>query len=173
MYSCIFISNMFPLHTSSYYEKFGLVQGGENITFIQKSLIEGIDNNIKAPCTVINKLLVKKNAGRRFIKKTEWSHSAGAKDVSFPYINYPVFSSNLIYYAAKPWLRKAINEKKNDKLLVIAYGLTNYTLQALSYAKKKQNAVTALIIPDLPEHTKDQSGTGMLKIKNIISKCAF
>lgn len=170
MYNVLFISNMFPIEMRNNYHDYRLIQGGENITFIQQSLIEGVDDNREAPCSIINKLLIKKDAkGRRVIKKSEWSHAEGAKDVSFAYLNIPGFSSNLIYYAAKPYIRKAIKNNKNQNLLVIAYGLTNYTLQALSYTKRKSNAMTTLIVPDLPQHTKKQDGSGLTNIKNSIT----
>lgn len=161
----IFLANMFPEDTQAAYSEAGFVRGGENITFIQRSLIEGLDGILPEPCTIVNKLLVKSGRRRR-VPKTEWSHAAGARDVSFSYINLPGLSSNLLFSAGKPWLKRAIRDAGDAKRLVIAYGLTNYTLRALSYAKRRGGAVTALIVPDLPENTKDSKAAGLMKIKN-------
>ena len=84
-----FLTNMFPSETAESYTD-GFIQGGENITFIQKSIIEGLDEKHNYDIKIINKLLLSFGS-RRLVKKTNWSRGM-IEGVNFHYLNIPLFS---------------------------------------------------------------------------------
>lgn len=60
MINLLFLSNMYPEETADFYKSQGFSAGGNNITYIQKSLLEGFDALDGVDCTVINKMLIRR-----------------------------------------------------------------------------------------------------------------
>ena len=160
----LFLANMYPLETDHIYSPLGFIRGEENITFIQRSLIEGMERELGHGCSVINKMLVHPRKNKRVIY-SEWNH-LNQKCINFSYFCLPFFSSNILFLFAKKHIKNWLIEHEKMDKLVVAYGLTNYNLQALAYAKKYSKVKTVLIIPDLPEYTKNNRNSLLLSLKN-------
>ena len=170
MKNLLFLTNMFPSETAAYYRAQGCVAGGNNITYIQEALLDGFDACEGIDCTVINKMLIRRG-GKARIPARAWNHCADGepRDFSFSYVNKPFFSSNLLFHYAKPHIAAWLGKTNGDRM-VIAYGLTNYTLSAMAYIKKHApEATTAIIVPDLPEHTKRKTKNPIIRLKNGIT----
>lgn len=165
----LFLSIMYPKKTADFYDKQGFIPGGENITFIQTALIESLDELNQKPVDIINKMLVSKRKSS-YVPEYKWKHTNKENDdISFSYYNKPILSSNLLFYFAKKHINKWLKNNPGDKI-VIAYALTQYSLKALTYIKKKDPSVyTGLIVPDLPEHTKNHSKNPLANLKNNIT----
>lgn len=165
----LFLTTMFPDVVSDFYNEKMFVSGDENITFIQQSLIEGFEKNEDVAVSIINKTLISKQEDYRVPEKT-WISEKGKRGVSFSYINKPLFSSNLLFGYTKKHIDKWLLENEDTEKSVIAYALTEYSLKALSYIKKKNPKIkTGLIVPDLPEYTKIRSSNPLINIKNSIT----
>ena len=165
----LFLSIMYPKTIADFYNKKGFISSGENVTFIQTVLIESIDKLNQKPIDIINKLYIKRGTSA-FVPEISWKHAKKYyNDISFSYYNKPIFSSNLLFYFAKKHIDKWLKLNSGRKM-VIAYALTQYSLKALSYIKKKDPSIrTGLIVPDLPEHTKSHSKNPLINLKNNIA----
>ena len=168
-YDIAFLTNMFPQQTAEEYARLGFGQGGANITYIQTALIHGLEQASGTCCHIINKALIRGKGGP--VPTLYWNHALqqSRQDVSFGYLNKPVFSSNLLFHYSKKHLKRWLGQIDGQGIL-IAYGATNHNYQALTYAKKRRpDIVTGLIVPDLPENTKAYGKSRLMDLKNRIT----
>lgn len=169
-YDICFLSILYPENIPEY-DELTKRHRSQNITAIQKSLIEGIAHANSNNPWIINTLLVplfSKGYTSPFVKERPLS-IGGIEGINYSFLNMPgIYSSNL-FPSAKKHLRKwALKDSKKDKVL-IAYSLTSYTLRAMRYAKFLNPSIrTIIIVPDLPQYTYQNTNNPLKKIKNIL-----
>lgn len=167
----LFLGGLFPKEKESEIIKKSIdyIQNAANA--LQWNLIEGIDSNLNHPVCIVNTLYIgsyPKHYKDILIKTYSFSHTTQAKDINVGFINIAgikVFSRGLCIL---PFLKKWA-KKSHKKKVIIAYGMTNIFVQAMSIVKKiNPNIVNCLVIPDLPQYMN--TGVHPSLIYSIIKK---
>ena len=146
---------------------------GQNITYIQSSLLQGFSSCGIKSINLINTLLVSlfpKGYRYPFVRKQAIQVGA-ISGINHPFINVPFLYSFSLFPFAKPHIRKWLKIRDGKQKVAIAYALTKYTLRSMKYIKSNDPTIkTLLIVPDLPQYTYGETANNLKKLKNTISK---
>lgn len=171
-YDICFLSILYPENIPQY-DVLTKRHRAQNITAIQKSLIEGIKADSNSQMWLINTLLVPlygKGYQSPVVKELPLLFN-GTEGINHAYWNLPIIHSSSLFYGAKKHIRKWAQEKSEKKKVLIAYSLTSYTLKAVQYAKRINPSVLGVIIvPDLPQYTYQKQDNFIANLKNSIGK---
>lgn len=147
------------------------VQFAANV--LQWNIIEGLDQLNSQPAQLLNAIFIgsyPKFYKRAFIKRKEWSHTSGAKDIDVDFWNLPILKK---FSRGNSLSKEIINwagQKDERKKVIIAYAMDYSLLRAIKAAKvNNSEIITCLIVPDLPQFmnlSSTESGSYRL-LKNI------
>lgn len=151
-----FIGGLFPkeLEKEVLNDSIGQPQNAANL--LQWNIIDGLDNYLKEPITILNSLFIgsfPRRYKKLIIKANKFNHSEKKYHVDFnlPFFNAPLFKQISKIYNIKKSIRLNIIPKDYD--VVFGYSMTTPIVKSLLYAKRKNpQLVTCLIVPDLPEY---------------------
>lgn len=131
----------------------GAIQNAANV--LQWNFIEGFDQNLETPLTIINSLFIgsyPKRYKKLFVKSYPFSHNGKSKDFNVGFCNLMGFKKFSIIRTLKKAVKKWIKNTPGKKSIV-AYAMTGTRLSILKYAKKVDSSIhTSLIVPDLPQY---------------------
>lgn len=171
-YDVCFYTIMYPDETAEFYTSEGFLNDSDHITFIQKALIEGMEEHPEINVHIINKLLGHRYSKNR-VPEARWRHSDKAltDDISFSYIKAKPYTSSMLFYYSKQHIKDWLDDKRPDTQKVfLAYAITNCCLDAFKYVKNYDSSIkTGVIVPDLPSNTRRTKGSKLLAIKNKIA----
>lgn len=131
------------------------LQSAANV--LQTNIIQGIDQNIGVPSTIVNAKFVGAFPMRyrdAYIKGGYFNHTQSANHIDYeiPFLNLPLIKHYSRALHAQRTIKK-ICKDKDRSIYVIGYSMTYSVIKTLSYVKKiSSNIKTCLIVPDLPEY---------------------
>lgn len=150
----MFIGGIFPKETEQkiLQNSKGSVQNAANV--LQWNLIQGFDYHLQSNFFILNAPFIgsfPKRYKKLYIKPYVFSHKDGAKDYNIGFCNLTVFKRYSIRHNLKKQIKKWV--KEGNKKAVIAYAMTDSSVQSIAYAKKLLPSIkTYLIVPDLPQY---------------------
>lgn len=176
-FNALFLGGIFPKEKESeiYQNSKGSVQNAANV--LQWHFIEGLDQNLNKPLTIINSLFIgsyPKRYKKLFVKSYPFSHTENAKDLNVGFCNLMWFKRFSIRRglkkAVKSWIKKTSGEK-----VIFGYAMTESRMTIMEYAKKlDKNIKTVLIVPDLPQYMNFGKTSKLFRLmKKIDSKSLF
>lgn len=122
-------------------------------TVFQSHIIRGINENLKSPMTLCNLLPVSsypKHYKDCIIRRMEFSHAKGAKDVNAGFFNFAYVKQLLLPVAYRSEVDRVM--KLENFTHVICYSTSLTLLEGLKHIKKNQtNIISCVIVPDMPE----------------------
>lgn len=122
----------------------------------QKNVISGIESNIGGPVTLFNYLPIKsypKYYKDAFVKKSVFSHTAGAKDINLPFCNVKYIKRLFLGNSVKREVRQWAKNNDGREKIIVAYTLYPEYLKAINEAKRINPLIkSAAIVLDLPEY---------------------
>jgi glycosyltransferase involved in cell wall biosynthesis len=132
----------------------------------QWNLITGLERRIGSPVTLVNAPFVSagtRRPNRIILPPFRWSHGESGEDSSVGFVNIPGLRNISREWAIKRPLREWLAAREGDaQLLVIAYSFHGPFLQQFALIKRlRPDALICLVIPDLPEHMRDQGSAGL------------
>ena len=148
----IFIGGIYPeIKVDEIMDKFGCLPQDAADMF-QKSLINGLEDNLKKPVTVFNTYFLP-SSFFRFEKVTpyEWDGKYGV-NYNLSYTRNRIFGfnskCNSIVKSVSAWIDK---NAVNDSINVIVYPAYFPFLKAVTSLKKRYSIKVCLVVPDLPD----------------------
>lgn len=157
MLDIVFLSNLIPPDIEEEVlskRKDMMSASGESL---QWKIIGGLEANLGYPLRLLNHMLVRsfpRYYPEPYIRRMEFSHTEGARDVNLPYLNVRyikrLFMGDSLYREIRKWACDGGEHRK----IMLAYSLTPEFLKAVALAKKKNPQIHACaIVADLPEYT--------------------
>lgn len=143
----------------------GNVQIAANV--FQRSLIEGLDDCLSNPVTVVNEKFIGAypiNYKKMIIYSRTFSHINDSQHLDYEvgFYNLPIIKHFFRYLNSKKYL-KTICTDDSDQIFVIGYSMTFSIVKGLLYAKKiNPDIKTCLIVPDLPQFMNLGQSRGMI-----------
>lgn len=157
----LFLSGIYP---AQLYDELTDLKMNGNVQIaadvLQKQIIQGLDNLIPTPVTLVNAPYIGVfPRGSKIVqfRRSTFSHSRGAEDINIHFWNIPLLRHFSIYHNSKREIRKWV--KKHPNGTVMAYALTLRNIYALRYAKRQNKEIkTCMIVPDLPLYMRMSAG---------------
>lgn len=171
-YDICFLSILYPGNIPEY-DALTQRHRAQNITAIQKSIIEGLESASNSKAWVINTLLVPlyRHGYKSPVVKQRPLSINGTQGVNYGYLNIRGMYASCLFPCAKKHIREWGMSATEKKKVLIAYSLTSYTLLAMQYAKSLNPEIcTLIIVPDLPQYTYGFSMKPLIRVKNGLSK---
>lgn len=145
----------------------GAVQNAANK--LQWNYVKGLEANLLTNIDLLNAVFVgtfPKYYLKPIVKGTgSYRDKENRKIIDVGFVNLPIFAEKTKYIALKKAIKKWIEENAEKNLYIIAYGLFEQNIRALSYAKHFSGVTTCLIVPDLPQYMSLSRTTS--KLRNI------
>ncbi|MFA1642611.1 glycosyltransferase [Chryseomicrobium imtechense] len=165
----LFLGGLFPkeLYEDILINSKGPIQNAANK--FQWNIINGLDENLERPVTIINQMFIG-SFPRRYrkakIKSSIFSHVNGHEDYNVGFINISILKQFLLSIYLKRIFRKFARENPNRKYNLIVYSLQPFFLSTIKYIKKYNNNFNVcMIVPDLPEYMSiDMEKKAIMKI---------
>lgn len=171
-YDICFLSILYPGNIPEY-DVLTMHHRAQNITAIQKSILEGIEEASNSKAWVINTLLVPlygKGYKSPVVKEHPLSWD-GIEGVNYRFWNVRGIYASGLFHGAKEHIKQWANAFSERQKIMVAYSLTSYTVKAMQYAKAINPSIRTLIIaPDLPQYTYGFTSNPLIKLKNQLSK---
>ena len=166
-----FLSIFFPDDNEDYRKK-SIQLRGQNITVIQKAIIDGLSVYLKeAPWIINTPLLTNYPHGYKdpFVRGSELAPRYHG--VNHGFVNFSPFYSSTLFWGARHHIKQWAECQTGKEKVVIAYSLTAYTLQAMKYIKTLDKKIkTCIIVPDLPQYTYGETKSWFRRMKNSLGK---
>ena len=157
----------------------GAVQNAANK--LQWNYIKGIEANLSTRIDLLNAIYIgtyPKYYSKLFVKgEGNYFDSDNRNVYDIGFVNLPIVAEKTKYINMKKALWKWINNNKESKLYIIAYGLFEQNVRALNFAKKFPQVTTCLIVPDLPQYMSLNRKSSIIRrsyfrhVDSIYNKC--
>lgn len=132
----------------------GAVQNAANV--LQWNYINGFESNMSINVDIINSVYVgtyPKYFSKMFVDGAgDFIDDMGRNIYDVGFINLPIIADKMKYLYQKRNIKKWLENHDGTEMYVIAYGMFEHNIKMLSYVKKHSNAITCLIVPDLPQY---------------------
>ena len=150
------------------------VQFAANV--LQWNIIEGLDRLNTHPVNLLNAIFIgsyPKFYKKALIKRKEWSHLPGARDIDIKFWNFPIYKKLSRGFSLSKEIVHWAKQRETREKVIIAYSMDYSIIRAIKTAKTKNPKImTCLIVPDLPQFMNLTSSRklSLKSLKNIECK---
>ena len=155
----LFVAGLFPKETEKEILKNSKksIQNAANV--LQWNLVDGFNNHLKEEFSILNAPYVGSfpiRYKKLFIKSHKFMHRNEVEDYNVGFCNLIGYKRFSIRCNLKKQIRKWV--KTGKKKALIAYAMTDSSMQSIAYVKKLDPTIkTCLIVPDLPQYMSERN----------------